>query len=266
LIVDSLTIGDCRLAICLPENPRQISNHRSTIHEQSTFTDHEIDQSPCACQGARKTSRRREVLRDRYERFVATSHADRILRSARTVLSPVTSPLSEEDAMTRGFARILVPTDFSPPSAAALATAKELAARFGASIHLLHVLEDPYATAGFAAEVYGCLPPGLKEAWLKTAETQMLAAFPEREREPFRATAAVAFGSSARTIVEYADANGFDLIVMGTHGRGGVAHLLIGSVAERVVRTAFCPVLTVREMGAQQTAVEREETAVAVGV
>ncbi len=50
--------------------------------------------------------------------------------------------------MTRGLARILVPTDFSPPSAAALAMAKALAVRFGASIHLLHVLEDPYATAG----------------------------------------------------------------------------------------------------------------------
>ena len=64
--------------------------------------------------------------------------------------------------MTRGFARILVPTDFGPPSDAALATAKALAAQFGASIHLFHVLHDPYATT-YATDVYGYLPPGLKE-------------------------------------------------------------------------------------------------------
>jgi nucleotide-binding universal stress UspA family protein len=167
--------------------------------------------------------------------------------------------------MTRGLTRILVPTDFSPPSVAALATAKELAARFGASIHLLHVLDDPYATAGFAAEVYGSVPPGLKESWQRAAETQMLVAFPAREREPFRATADVAFGSPARTIVEYADGNGFDLIVMGTHGRGGVAHLLLGSVAERVVRTARCPVLTVRDAAAPVKSIAVEPP-VAAGV
>ena len=158
--------------------------------------------------------------------------------------------------MTRRFTRILVPTDFSPQSAAALATAKELAARFAASIHLLHVLEDPYATASFAAEVYGYIPPGLKESWQRAAEKQMLAVFPATERELFRATSDVAFGAPARTIVEYAEADGFDLIVMGTHGRGGVAHLLLGSVAERVVRTAGCPVLTVRDTRAPVDAIE----------
>ena len=57
--------------------------------------------------------------------------------------------------MTRGFARILVPTDFSPPSGAALATAGALAAQFGASIHLIHVLDDPYTAAAYASDVYG---------------------------------------------------------------------------------------------------------------
>ena len=61
------------------------------------------------------------------------------------------------------------------------------------------------------------------------------------------ATTAVLFsGSAAREIVEHAQNNHIDLIVMGTHGRGGMAHLLLGSVTERVVRTATCPVLTVR--------------------
>jgi nucleotide-binding universal stress UspA family protein len=139
-----------------------------------------------------------------------------------------------------------------------------LAARFGASIHLLHVLVDPYATAGYAAEAYGYIPPGLKETWQRAAETQMLAVFPASEREPFRATAEAAFGAPARTIVEYADGNGIDLIVMGTHGRGGVAHLLLGSVAERVVRTARCPVLTVRGAAVPVTSIEAEPF-VAVG-
>ncbi len=168
--------------------------------------------------------------------------------------------------MTRSLHRILVPTDFSAPSAAALAMARELAARFGASIQLIHVLDDPYAAGSYAPEVYGYVPAGLREAWQRTAETQLLAVFPAREREPFRATSAVVFGSPARTIVEYADTNGFDLIVMGTHGRSGVAHLLLGSVAERVVRTAHCPVLTVRETAAPQTAADTKAVAAAAAV
>lgn len=148
--------------------------------------------------------------------------------------------------MTRGFARILVPTDFSPPSAAALAAAKALAAQFGAAIHVIHVLNDPYATAAFASDVYGYLPAGLKESWHREAQTHLDALLAPAEREQFRVKTDVVFGSPATGIVDYARDHAINLIVMGTHGRGGVAHLLIGSVAERVVRTAECPVLTVR--------------------
>ena len=63
----------------------------------------------------------------------------------------------------------------------------------------------------------------------------------------FGATANSVIGTPAGSIVEYAGGHDIDLIVMGTHGRGGMSHLLMGSVAERVVRTAPCPVLTVRE-------------------
>jgi len=148
--------------------------------------------------------------------------------------------------MTRGFARILVPTDFSPPSSAALAMAKALAAQFGASIHMIHVLHDPYATAAYASDVYGYLPAGLRETWQREAQTHLDAQLAPAERAQFRAATRVIFGTPARAIVDYANENAIDLIVMGTHGRGGVAHLLLGSVAERVVRTADCPVLTVR--------------------
>ncbi len=149
--------------------------------------------------------------------------------------------------MTRGFTRILVPTDFSAPSAGALAVAKELARRFGASLHLVHVLEDPYAVASYSAEALGYLPPGIKESWQVQAEKHLNELFTPAERTEFKATTTVLFGrAAAREIVEHAQYKGIDLIVMGTHGRGGFAHLLLGSVAERVVRTATCPVLTVR--------------------
>jgi nucleotide-binding universal stress UspA family protein len=123
-----------------------------------------------------------------------------------------------------------------------------MAARFGASIHLVHVLEDPYATAAYASEVYGYLPPGLKERWQREAATHLEALVTPTDRAQFHATTTVLFGTSAaRSIVEHARDNFMDLIVMGTHGRGGVAHLVLGSVTERVVRTATCPVLTVRD-------------------
>ena len=73
------------------------------------------------------------------------------------------------------------------------------------------------------------------------------------EEERFGATWAIVSGLTAKQIVEFADENAIDLIVMGTHGRRGVAHLLLGSVAEHVVRTAACPVLTVRGPGTRRT-------------
>src|SRR5262245_48694321 len=142
--------------------------------------------------------------------------------------------------------RILVATDFSAASGAALDFAKTLATRFGSSLHLLHVLDDPYVTGAFAPEIYAPPPPGLRESWLHSAETMMDTLLTEADKAAYNATTDVVFGPIAHTIVERASQVGADLIVMGTHGRGGVAHLLMGSVAERVVRTAGCPVLTTR--------------------
>jgi nucleotide-binding universal stress UspA family protein len=165
--------------------------------------------------------------------------------------------------MSRTIARILVPTDFSVQSEAALAYARAIAERFGASIHLLHVLEDPYATSAYATEVYGYRPTGLKETWQKNAEEKLGSALSQADRTRFGATTAVIFGRPAAAIVEHAGQHGVDLVVMGTHGREGVTHLLLGSVAERVVRTAPCPVLTVRESGATSTADAKTTAALA---
>ena len=153
--------------------------------------------------------------------------------------------------------RILVATDFSAASASALEFAKTLATRFDASLHLLHVLEDPYITGAFAPDIYAPPPAGLRESWLHSAETTMAALITEADKTTFNLTTDVVFGPIAQTIVERASQIGADLIVMGTHGRGGVAHLLMGSVAERVVRTAECPVLTTR--GVQGEKVEKVE-------
>jgi nucleotide-binding universal stress UspA family protein len=145
------------------------------------------------------------------------------------------------------FNRILVPTDFSEPSDAALDYARRLARRFGASLHLLHVIEPIAASGMLSNEMYIGTTPGMYELLVKEAQAKFSArAFPPG-RAPGRTTTEVMTGHSAQTIVDYAEDQRIDLIVMGTHGRTGLAHLLMGSVAEHVVRTAPCPVMTVRQ-------------------
>ena len=148
--------------------------------------------------------------------------------------------------MTRPITRVLVPLDFSEESDAALEYAAGLAERVGASLHLLHVYEDPMMTSGaLAADMYVPISDDLRETLLADARTRLV----ERANKlPDRVhpTTDVYTGPVASAITAFANEQHIDLIVMGTHGRGGMAHLLLGSVAERVVRTAPCPVLTVR--------------------
>jgi nucleotide-binding universal stress UspA family protein len=152
-----------------------------------------------------------------------------------------------ESAMTRTVTRILVPTDFSEPSDSALEYATTLAADLGASLHLLHVFEDPYLTGGaFAAEMYAPVSPDLREQLFEEAKEHLRERVEALGDEHVQTTAEVYAGPTAKAIADYAASENIDLIVIGTHGRGGMAHLLLGSVAERVVRTAPCPVLTVR--------------------
>ena len=145
------------------------------------------------------------------------------------------------------FTRILVPFDFSAPSEAALALARGLARVFGASIHLLHVVEDQFVTGVLGTVTYVPHTAGTQALLIERARAGLAAELSDDDRRSLRATSAVIVGTAARTIVDYAADSGFDLIVMGTHGRSGVAHLVVGSVAEQVVRTAHCPVMTVRD-------------------
>jgi nucleotide-binding universal stress UspA family protein len=141
---------------------------------------------------------------------------------------------------------VLVPTDFSEPSESALRYGKAMAEAFGASLHVVHVMEDLLAHA-WAAEVYVSSMPQLRDEIEKESRQRLGALLSETERQRLRAETALLAGNPFLEIIRYAKAHGVDLIVMGTHGRGPIAHMLLGSVAEKVVRKSPCPVLTVRE-------------------
>ena len=138
---------------------------------------------------------------------------------------------------------VLVATDFGEAADAALMYGRTLARSFGAELHLLHVTEDVRLTAG-VAEFHVPADPTL-QASLDEAARDQLATLAIDNDGPRTRTVVLTSAAPAPAIVSYACTEHIDLIVMGTHGRGAMAHLLMGSVAERVVRTAPCPVLTV---------------------
>lgn len=140
---------------------------------------------------------------------------------------------------------VLVATDFGDTSTAALEYGRNLARAFGGTLHVLHVAEQVTATA--AAEFYLEDLDALQKAVEDAAAQQLAALLTADDRALLSAKPVVrASPDVAHTIVEYAKAAHVDVIVVGTHGRGPVSHFVMGSVAERVVRTAPCPVLVVR--------------------
>lgn len=141
---------------------------------------------------------------------------------------------------------ILVATDFGEPSDAALAYGRELARAFGATLHVLHVADDVYVRLG--GDAYVAVLPDLQKDVEDAARQKLDELLVDNDPNPVAIKKAVVTSSAtALCIVDYARENKVDLIIVGTHGRGAVAHFLVGSVAERVVRTASCPVLTVRQ-------------------
>jgi nucleotide-binding universal stress UspA family protein len=139
---------------------------------------------------------------------------------------------------------ILVATDFSEPSGVAMTYGRDLARSYNARLHVLHVVED--VTMRYASEV-GFAVPQLQDDLEEAARRDLAAQITDDDRQTLTLITAVESAPNiAEAIVKYAKANEIDLIVSGTHGRGMVQHFLMGSVAERIVRTAPCPVLTVR--------------------
>lgn len=141
--------------------------------------------------------------------------------------------------------RILLPTDFSENSQVAVAYACALADQFGSELHLLNVMEDMLTMIPEPGMAFP--PPGDFMLELKAGAEKSLTQIPDaawaRGKTVVRATRQ---GAPFLEIIRYAKEKDIDLIVLSTHGRGGLAHVLMGSVAERVVRKSPCPVLTVR--------------------
>ena len=143
--------------------------------------------------------------------------------------------------------QVLVATDFSEPSDAACAYGRELAERFGATLHLLHVVQN-FPPGAFGTEGYSVIGPELQAQMEDDARRRLGELVTGTDYTgPAARLAVITESSPALAIIGYAKAHGIDMIVMGTHGRGTLAHLIMGSVAERVVRLAPCPVLTVKQ-------------------
>jgi universal stress protein A len=139
---------------------------------------------------------------------------------------------------------ILAPTDFSDFSRQAIQCGFELAQKFGAKLSLLHVVELPaYPIEGLAPSQMGAT---LFADLERQATLELGQVLPEAEGTAVEVNRLVVIGTPYRKIVEVGEAEKADLIVMATHGRTGLSHLVMGSVAERVVRSASCPVLTIR--------------------
>lgn len=148
----------------------------------------------------------------------------------------------------KAFEKILVATDFSECSQEACAYALSLARKFDAELFLLHVINEPVDLRGFYV-------PHISfeelEKEIADGATKMMEQFCAQHLEGYpRLQTAVVSGIPYEEITRSAQEQGASLIVIGTHGRTGLDHLIFGSTAERVVRNAACPVLTIR----QQTA------------
>ena len=141
----------------------------------------------------------------------------------------------------------LVPVDFSEHSRLALRHARALAAEAGARLHLLHVVEDQLHPAFYDFAVHSIydLDPDIDQKALAELETF----FHETEGPAVEVAFDVRHGAAAREIAAFAEAVPATLVVLATHGLRGLDHVLMGSVAEKVVRTAPCPVFTVKSFG-----------------
>ncbi|HEX5102049.1 MAG TPA: universal stress protein [Polyangiaceae bacterium] len=151
--------------------------------------------------------------------------------------------------------RILVPVDFSEPSRRALDYAAKLARPLGAAIDVLHVAEVPAFVPSASMPEAGASDLSLV-ALVREGADKMLTQFvvEAAARGIVVQASRLELGSPARVITELAVAGDYDLIVIGTHGRTGLTRALMGSVAERVVRHAPCPVLSVRPCAAPDPA------------
>ncbi len=152
--------------------------------------------------------------------------------------------------------RILVPLDFSELSEEALRYARELALTYGARLDLLHVVEDISLPSAYGAGPVDIVVPEVVEN-----SERYLADLADRVLGHEHVVAHVIPGYAVSTILDFTDRNDIDLMVIATHGRSGVERLMMGSVAERVIRRAQCPVFTVKSLGKSLVSASEAEEA-----
>jgi nucleotide-binding universal stress UspA family protein len=160
-------------------------------------------------------------------------------RVVRTSTVPVLTVRGDADIKLEGASRILVPHDFSEASAAAVRRAAAWADALGAEITLLHVVEPVVYPEFYSVDV---LPDDLMERLVERSERALGAA---AEDLLGKARAEVEVGRAANTIVDFADPDRFDLVIMATRGLSALEHALLGSVAESVLRRCRVPMLAV---------------------
>ena len=165
-------------------------------------------------------------------------------RAARAKRSRGTGGTRKKKSSAVGIRSILVPIDFSIHSKNALRYAVPMAQQFGASIHLTYVVEPTIypADLGFGQVVL----PGVEDELREKGGEELQALIRKEIGTRLHSSWSVRTGNPHQEILREADERGVDLIVVATHGHSGVEHMLFGSTADRVVRHARCPVLTVR--------------------
>jgi nucleotide-binding universal stress UspA family protein len=176
------------------------------------------------------------------QRFLIGSVAEEVLRTAPC---PVLTVRGEQEVAPAWSVRnILVPMDFSDAALDALRHAKELALTYGAQITLLHAVEEVvYPSA------YGVEPANLPGPQVIDRVEANLAELARTEVGYEHVTVEAKVGYAPSTILDYADSHEVDLVVIATHGRTGLERMLLGSVAERVVRRSPAPVFVVKSFG-----------------
>jgi nucleotide-binding universal stress UspA family protein len=141
---------------------------------------------------------------------------------------------------------VLAPTDFSRHAERAVRIACGLAEKFGASLHLLHVMPDVIAPVGPDPSLVTALPAEYYTDMERESLDALSKLIDDSWGRPKSLETAVLWGDAVDGITSYAKEHDIDLIVVSTHGRTGLSHVLMGSVAERIVRESPCPVLTIR--------------------
>lgn len=146
-----------------------------------------------------------------------------------------------------GMRKILLPVDFSESSLKATEYALALASQFGATLYLLHVIEDPVVYL----PMFESYPVPTREQFETYAQDRLENWIAAEDIDGCKVELEWVHGKPFIEIIRYAKEQQMDIIVMGTHGRGSISHLLLGSVAEKTIRSAPCPVLTVHPAGRQ---------------